>query len=131
MARVSGVAFPVGSADPTKQMMSPGRCAKPPVRHRPARRTGVFIAVLLLQGVAFGQTTPFLVKDINRTSRGGIREITSAGSYTIFNAARINQDTAKLWRTDGTPAGTSLLKVFPGSYNGSANNSALNPVRLR
>lgn len=73
--------------------------------------------------------TPTLVKDIARNERGtNISPYVSMGSYVLFQGVDLAHG-SELWKSDGTPAGTTLLAdvwsgptTGTGSFMGRAGN---------
>lgn len=83
------------------------------------RTTPLLLLAALSACPALGQT-PQLIKDLNTQFRGDSqpRNLVWLGSAALFDATT-PQTGRELWRTDGTPAGTSLLKeTQPGPLGG-------------
>src|SRR5262249_8556817 len=86
-----------------------------------ARLLAIFwISGLLAVPPAHGQAPAFLVKDINPSTPAPRVEDTGAESEGVGSLFYFVADDgtrgAEIWRTDGTPAGTFLLKdVCPGA----------------
>ena len=81
------------------------------------------LAGLLAVTAVQGQTVS-LFKDINPSPEAGDSrpsDITEAGGITYFTASEFLTG-EELWRTDGTAAGTVLVKdIFPGAGDSSPN----------
>jgi ELWxxDGT repeat protein len=69
--------------------------------------------------------TPELVKDIATNEQGAnITPYVSMGSYVLFQGVDLAHG-SELWKSDGTPAGTSLLAdIWPGPNTGTSSNMA-------
>lgn len=75
---------------------------------------------ILLASTALAQT-PILVKDINPGVFGGILTTSNAavvGNTLYFNAVGTSLD-EELWKTDGSEAGTVLVKDINAGNQGS------------
>jgi ELWxxDGT repeat protein len=89
------------------------------MRIRPARPFA-FLGLLLAALPALGQAPAFLVRDINPSHPAPIVNATGAesegvGSFFYF-VSNDGTHGSEIWRTDGTPAGTFLLKdICPGA----------------
>ena len=84
----------------------------------------VFCAVALSSATALAAPAePYLVKDINPGSDGSSPEMfTSLGGTVYFNAYEDSLG-HELWKSDGTPGGTSLVKdIYPGDDDSSPEN---------
>lgn len=80
-----------------------------------------FSAILFLKIFSFTgwAQTPGLLKDIsNRTNSSSINFVANLGSLSFF-AANDGINGLELWRTDGTEAGTFMLKDIAPGLNGS------------
>lgn len=79
---------------------------------------GVFIPISLV----IAQPTPYLVSDIHpgKTEQSSIiREFTEMGGHVYF-AATNNASGREIWRTDGTSAGTEMVKDIRQGGNSSS-----------
>jgi ELWxxDGT repeat protein len=67
---------------------------------------------------------PSVVQDINQTTDMlGPADLTALGSYAYFGGRGIDGEGTELWRTDGTTAGTVLIKeIMPGLAGSSPDN---------
>ncbi len=85
---------------------------------------GLTAGVALIPSIAMAQV-PFLVKNINQTvnataSSSNPSSFAQVGGQTFFISAGEGKGN-ELWISDGTPAGTTLIKdVNPGSANGAS-----------
>lgn len=72
-----------------------------------------------------GAVTPELVTDIATNEQGtNISAYVPMGSYVLFQGVDLAHG-HELWRSDGTPWGTSLLKdIWPGPTTGASSNMA-------
>jgi ELWxxDGT repeat protein len=59
-----------------------------------------------------GATAAMLVDIVPGVTESNILELTRSGDFAYFSAGR---EDVELWRTDGTPAGTQRLDLYPGS----------------
>ena len=97
-----------------------------PERRRLGGALGTLLGVLallwgLLPGAARAQSAPQLVKDINTTTTDHVsaypRSLVVAGKTAYFTADHALYG-RELWKTDGTAAGTTLVKdVYPGPFS--------------
>ena len=89
-----------------------------------------FAATLTLQA-----QTPTLLKDINTGMRRTATRPTSSGTETrCYSEPTPPQSGTELWITDGTPAGTMLLKDIntdPTRFSGSSNPDNFTCTRAR
>jgi ELWxxDGT repeat protein len=67
------------------------------------------LVLLSVASPVAGATSPFLVRDINPTGASNPSNLTAVGS-TLFFAADDGVHGVELWRSDGTAAGTKLVK---------------------
>lgn len=83
----------------------------------------LYVLLLISADKAIGQT-PSLVKDIFPLSGGSdIREITTLGNSVLFSANN-SVNGSELWISDGTEAGTKMVKdIYPGSRDKSSSPS--------
>ncbi|MFN6249748.1 ELWxxDGT repeat protein, partial [Microcystis sp.] len=70
-------------------------------------------------------STPFLVKDINPGSVGSYPGFLTAVGNTLFFQAYDGENGRGLWKSDGTAAGTVLVKDINPGYDSPF--SGLNP----
>src|SRR5512138_2890078 len=77
------------------------------------------LAVVLTAASAFALPAPHLLKDIN-TAATGVGAITPiVAGDTVFFAGNDGVVGKELWKSDGTPAGTVLVKdIWPGRAGG-------------
>ncbi len=102
-------------------------------RFRPLRRYAMLIAVLLAMALGFPARAAgpaFLVKDINTTPDphpdSSPHNMLAVGNAFYFVADNGNSG-AELWKSDGTPGGTTLVKdINPGA--GGSDPSFLTDV---
>ena len=79
---------------------------------RPLTLTPLLAALVVIQTAPAGQPGPYQVKDIRPGSNGGIADFTkfkTAGEKLVFTA-NDGKTGWELWESDGTEAGTKLLK---------------------
>src|SRR4051812_40360729 len=86
-------------------------------RHRP-------LVLEALEGRVVMSLTPQMVLDINPGAPGstGVTEVVAIGSTAYFTAGE-GVHGSELWKSDGTAAGTALVKdIYAGSGSSSPNN---------
>ena len=74
------------------------------------------------------EATPALVKDINGTATANNsypQSLTAVGSMVFFTASDITHG-AELWKSDGTSAGTAMIKDFVPGVNDSGIRNLTN-----
>lgn len=85
-------------------------------------RTLTLLTVSGALSLASTAQVPTLVKDINPTGNSGVAFLTCFGGETYFSAID-GVHGVELWKTDGTEAGTVMVKdLNPGSGNGNPSN---------
>jgi ELWxxDGT repeat protein len=83
----------------------------------------ILLAALYVSGAAYAQA-PRLIKDINPGSASGIQPGSSmcVNNSRIYFAATDQADNIEPWSSDGTAAGTSIIKdLLPGSSSNPEN----------
>jgi|GEM_PF-3503343 len=77
---------------------------------------------------------PLLLKDINPNGSSRISELTVVGSHVFFFAAD-SANNSKLWKSDGSPEGTVLVKeINPGpmgDWSASLQSNSTSMISLR
>lgn len=80
------------------------------------------LAAVVVATPAHASNTPRLVKDIHPTGSSNPAQLTQVG-HTIFFAANDGVHGTELWKTDGTAAGTKMVKdIRTGSKSSNPEN---------
>ena len=81
----------------------------------------IFCAVALSSATAFAAPAePYLIKDINPGIDGSSPEMFASLGATVYFNAYEDSLGHELWKSDGTPGGTSLVKdIYPGNDDSS------------
>jgi ELWxxDGT repeat protein len=78
--------------------------------------TFVAIITLLISSFAYADTVSYLVKDIRSGSKSSFIEELINANGTLFFIAEDGTHGLELWKSDGTEAGTVMVKdIYPGS----------------
>src|SRR5262245_26974796 len=99
----------------------------PRPRRRPEPAALALFAALVPPVTALGQEVPFLVRDITTATRdAGPSELTVSGGSLLFTIGSDGIQGAfagELWKTDGTAAGTVVVKdINPGPIGSSISD---------
>lgn len=81
----------------------------------------LYALLVLLFGNTLAAQNIRLVKNINTYGHGDPYILTAFNDGTILFIADDNTNGKELWRSDGTPAGTYMVKdIYPGAHGGKA-----------
>jgi len=100
---------------------------------RSARVAIVFLIVAIAFAIPAAAQTPYFVKQTSFGYEGWPRDVVDVNGIGYFAASSSTnfsngQSDEELWRTDGTPAGTFLVKdIRPGAWS-SGRATAPRPV---
>src|SRR3954468_1439997 len=87
----------------------------------------LFVLLFLFSDLCRAALTPYLLKDINTNTLGSS---TSTAPWPVLNGvayfSAMDEHGSELWRSDGTPDGTWLIKdIVPGPDGSSPNYFAV------
>jgi ELWxxDGT repeat protein len=88
-------------------------------RRRPVPAAILAVAAAVGFRAPAGAQIPFQVRDVGQGPAGHVSETLAVGPTVYFVAARPadpDPGATELWRSDGTTAGTMMLKAFPPSH---------------
>ena len=80
--------------------------------------------ILLLSNVLAYSQQPYMVKDINPGSPSSLNRFLLTNNNALFFDANNGVTGSELWKSDGTNAGTVMVKdIFPGSGSSLYTNT--------